>query len=189
MRRRANLLGWVALVLVVGGWFAYLRPPALGGGTELVLVRGDSMRPTFQPGDLVVTRTSDNYSTGQVVTYKIAGGQARVIHRIVGNTSAGFTTQGDNRTSKDPWTPQAQDITGRAVLRIPRIGALPIYLSRSPLAIATFAGVTAFLVTMWPDVHQVLSMGRSRKRRLASARTGSHSEEAQPATVTPCAAQ
>ncbi|MEY2420505.1 MAG: signal peptidase [Acidimicrobiaceae bacterium] len=161
MRRRANVLGWVALVLVLGGWFALLRPPALGGGTELVIVRGDSMRPTFQPGDLIVTHRSENYSTGEVVTYKVAGGEARVIHRIVDNTAAGFTTQGDNRTSKDPWTPQAQDITGRAVLRIPRIGALPIYLSQSPVATATLAGLAAFLVTIWPDVKHVLSMGRS----------------------------
>lgn len=156
MRDRANVLGWVALVLVLGGWFAMLRPPALGGGTELVIVHGDSMRPTFQPGDLVVTHTSDDYSTGQVVTYKIAGGDARVIHRIVGDTPAGFTTQGDNRTSKDPWTPQSQDITGRAVLRIPRIGSLATYLTQSPLAMATLAGLAAFLVTAWPDVQQVL---------------------------------
>ena len=152
MRRRANLLGWVALVLVVGGWFALLRPPALGGGTELVLVHGDSMRPTYQPGDLVVTRKADDYSRGEVVAYKIAGGEARVIHRIVDGTSAGFTTQGDNRTSKDPWTPHSADITGRAVLRIPRIGAVPIYLSQTPLALATIAGLAAFLVVIWPEL-------------------------------------
>lgn len=164
MRHRANLLRWMALVLVVGGWFAFLRPPVLGGGTELVIVRGNSMRPTYQRGDLVVTTKSDNYSIGQVVAYKVAGGQARVIHRIVDGTSAGFTTQGDNRTSKDPWTPDSQDITGRAVLRIPQIGALPVYLSQSPVAIATLAGLTAFLVVLWPDVASGVSRHRKRSR-------------------------
>jgi signal peptidase I len=147
----------MALVLVMGGWFAFLRPPALGGGTEFVIVRGNSMRPTYQPGDVVVTSASDNYSIGQVVAYKISGVDARVIHRIVADAPKGFSTKGDNRTSTDPWRPHAADITGRAVLRIPRIGALPIYLSQSPLAIAILAGLTAFLVVIWPDSTGVVS--------------------------------
>jgi signal peptidase len=154
MRRSVNVLGWMALVLLVGGWYAFLRPPAFGGGTELVIVRGDSMRPTFESGDLVVTRKSDNYSAAQVVAFKVAGGQARVIHRIVETTPVGFTTRGDNRTSTDPWTPGASDITGRAVMRVPRIGALPVFLMQSPLSIATAAGLAAFLVVAWPDLRR-----------------------------------
>jgi signal peptidase I len=153
----------MALALVLGGWFAFLRPPALGGGTELVFVRGDSMRPTFAPGDLVVTRKSGSYSTGEVVAFEVAGGQARVIHRIVADTSEGFATKGDNRTSTDPWTPSASDITGRAVLRIPRIGALLLVVTQSPLRIAAFAGLAAFLVVTWPDIWGVLTPARRRR--------------------------
>jgi signal peptidase I len=152
----------MALALVLGGWFAFLRPPALGGGTELVFVRGDSMRPTFAPGDLVVTRRSDGYSTGEVVAFEVAGGQARVVHRIVADTSGGFATKGDNRTSTDPWTPSASDITGRAVLRIPRIGALLIFVTSSPLHVAAIAGLAAFLVVICPDMPGVFGLARRR---------------------------
>jgi signal peptidase len=152
MRRSVNILGWTALAILVGGWFAFLRPSALGGTSELVVVHGDSMRPTYESGDLVVTRTSDQYVVGDVVAYKTAGGQARVIHRIVDGTSERFSTQGDNRTSRDPWTPSAADITGRAVARVPLLGRLMMALSRSPLAMAATAGLAAFLAVVWPDV-------------------------------------
>jgi signal peptidase len=163
MRRSVDILGWVALALVVGGWFAFLRPPVFGGDTELVVVHGNSMRPTYEPGDLVVTRKFDHYSTGQVVAYKVGGGGARVIHRIVEGTSEGFATQGDNRTSGDPWTPTAADITGRAVLHIPRLGSLMVSVSRSPLAMAATAGLAAFLAAIWPDVRYGLSPARLRR--------------------------
>jgi signal peptidase len=157
MRRSVNILGWMALALLMGGWFAFLRPPALGGGTELVVVNGNSMRPTYEAGDLVVTRTSDHYSTGDVVAYTVAGGHARVMHRIVGRTSDGFSTQGDSRTSRDPWTPSVADITGRAVVHVPLLGTVMVSLSRSPLGMAATAGLAAFLAVMWPDVRPGLT--------------------------------
>lgn len=150
MRRSVEILGWMALALLMGGWFTFLRPPALGGHTELVVVHGDSMRPTYEPGDLVVTRTSDRYSIGDVVAYEVAGGQTRVIHRIVDGTAERFSTQGDNRTSRDPWYPSTADITGRAVVRVPLLGTGMVTLSRSPLAMAAAAGLAAFLAVVWP---------------------------------------
>jgi signal peptidase len=151
MRRSVNILGWMALALVMGGWFAFLRPPVLGGNTELVVVNGDSMLPTYESGDLVVTRTSDHYSTGDVVAFKTAGGQTRVIHRVVGDSSEGLSTQGDNRTSTDPWTPSAADVTGRAVVHVHSLGSVMVSLSRSPFAMAGAAGIAAFLGVIWPE--------------------------------------
>jgi signal peptidase len=160
MRRSANILGWVALAVLMGGWFTYLRPPALGGNTELVVVHGNSMHPTYESGDLVLTRATEDYSTGDVVAYGIAGSQARVIHRIVDDTSGGFSTQGDNRPSRDPWTPSAAAVTGRAVVHVPRLGSMLVSFAGSPLAMAAAAGFAAFLTVAWPDARY----GRSRPK-------------------------
>ncbi len=146
----ANILGWMVLALLVGGWVALWRPPALGGHTEIVVVNGTSMRPTYEPGDLVVTLRSDRYEAGDIVAYSLAAGEARVIHRIVGGTPDGFSTQGDNRDSKDPWTPSAADITGRAIWRVPGLGNVLVVLARSSLAMAATAGLAAFLTVIWP---------------------------------------
>lgn len=152
MRQTASTLGWVALAVVLGGWFTFLRPPALGGGTELVVVNGTSMRPTYAPGDVVITRRSERYAIGDVVTYSTPGGQARVIHRIVGGGSAGFATKGDNRSSRDPWTPATAHITGRAQMRLPGFATGLVHLSQSPLGLASYAGLASFLIVVWPDL-------------------------------------
>jgi len=153
MRRSVSILGWVAFALVMGGWFAFLRPSALGGSTELVVVHGTSMLPTYEPGDMVLTRKAGDYASGEVVAYEVGGG-ARVIHRIVDRTADGFTTQGDNRSSTDPWTPSAEEITGRAVVRVPHLGTVMTSLARSPLTMAMTAGIAAALATFvsaaWP---------------------------------------
>jgi signal peptidase len=148
MRRSANLLGWVALLLIVGGWVVFARPPALGGGTEFVFVRGDSMLPTFDPGDLVVVRQQHHYDVGDVVAFHVPGSKARVIHRIIGTTADGYTMRGDNRPGPDPWTPTDDEVAGGKVLRIPGLGARLIQLAQTPMAIATLAAALAVFVAV-----------------------------------------
>jgi signal peptidase I len=148
MRRSASLLGWVALLLIVGGWFVFARPPALGGGTEFVFVRGDSMRPTFDPGDLVVVRQQHHYDVGDVVAFHVPGSKARVIHRITATSPEGYVLQGDNRPGPDPWTPSDDEVAGRQVLRIPGLGARLISLAQTPAAIAALAAGLAVFVAV-----------------------------------------
>jgi hypothetical protein len=107
-----------------------------------------------------VTRASGRYSTGDVVAYQVEGSQARVIHRIVDGTAEGFATQGDNRTSTDPWTPSSADITGHAVVRVPQLGTLVVSLSRPPFAMAA-TGFAAFLTTIWPEVRPRANRAKS----------------------------
>ncbi len=148
MRRSANVLGWVALLLIVGGWFVFARPPALGGGTEYVFVRGDSMLPTFDPGDLVVVRKQPAYAVGDVVAFHVPGSKARVIHRIIETSPEGYVLQGDNRPGPDPWTPTDDEIAGRQVLHLPGLGARLIELAQTPMAIAALAAGLAVFVAV-----------------------------------------
>ncbi len=110
------------------GWFLWLRPTTLGGQQSYVIVQGSSMEPTYDDGDLVVVREEDQYASGDIVAFR-AGGEfqdpTRIIHRIVGDAGDGrFITQGDNRDRIDPWAPAPEDIIGRAVLHVPRLGSV-----------------------------------------------------------------
>ncbi|HVM07634.1 MAG TPA: signal peptidase I [Acidimicrobiales bacterium] len=134
----------MALLLIVGGWFAYLRPPALGGGTEYVFVRGDSMLPTFRPGDLVVTRAKKAYDVGDVVAFAVEGHQARIIHRVTAVADGRYVLQGDNRDAADPWHPTDDDVTGVQLLHVPRLGAALIRIAQTPLLLALLASFIAF---------------------------------------------
>ncbi len=123
LRRLSTLT--VSAVLVLS-WFAWLRPTALGGRESYVVVQGPSMQPTYHDGDLVVIREEEHYAKGDIIAFR-AGGEfddpTRIIHRIVEITPDGvFVTKGDNRDGADPWAPTSEDVIGRAVFHVPKLG-------------------------------------------------------------------
>lgn len=105
-------------LLVLTGWFFTLRPVALGGPVQYVVVVGQSMEPTLHSGDLVVIRRQDEYAVGDIVSIETPIGP--VMHRIVGgNGDEGFVSQGDNNEITDPWSPTTSEIVGKLWLRFP----------------------------------------------------------------------
>ncbi|MGN6578353.1 MAG: signal peptidase I, partial [Nocardioides sp.] len=145
-----NLPVLLGLVLFAA-WFVLLRPSALGGPMTYTMVSGTSMEPRLHGGDLIVMRRDDSYAVGDIVSYHVPKGQPgegyAIVHRLrAGNGSTGFTTKGDNVRLADPWTPTDDDIIGRLVFRVPKVG-LGIMLFHSPLATGTLAGgLTAFAI-------------------------------------------
>jgi signal peptidase I len=147
---KAASLAFVGAVIVL--WAFTLRPQALGGPAEFVAVRGSSMLPTYEHGDLVVVQSAAAYKVGDVVAYRVPAGQIGagkiVIHRIVdGDATRGFTLQGDHNTAPDPWHPKQADMVGIATFRLSAAGRL-IALVQQPAILAGLASaivVTVFL--------------------------------------------
>lgn len=143
-----------ALVIVLTpcvalAWLFLFRPLGLGGMTGYVVVAGNSMQPTYQTGDLVITRSTPTYEVGDVVAFRIpddgSGSRPVVIHRIIGgDATEGYVLQGDNNDHRDLWRPLPQDVLGRAWLHIPH-GGVALAAPRSPLVLATLTAVFAFL--------------------------------------------
>jgi signal peptidase I len=152
MIRRAGRglrLAATAGVLII--WAVLLRPQVLGGPADYVVVRGDSMLPTYRTGDLVVAQAASSYEIGDVIAYRVPAGELGagrlVIHRIVGgDATAGFVVEGDNNPAPDPWSPRGGDIAGRAVLAIPDVGRAMTFLHQpaavGAIAVAILVGVT-----------------------------------------------
>jgi signal peptidase len=163
----------IGVVIVV--WAFTLRPQALGGPAVFVAVRGSSMLPTYQHGDLVVVEAAPSYRIGQVVAYRVPAGQIGagkiVVHRIIGGDArGGFILRGDNNSSADPWMPKEGDMVGVATVALPNAGRV-IALVRQPVLLAGLAA--ALVVTI------ILAQppGRSRRQRrvkdrLAGSRGG-----------------
>jgi signal peptidase len=147
---RTNQAAGIALVVLAClFWAHFLRPQALGGRAEYVLVSGASMEPRYHTGDMVLVLRHARYHPGEVVAYRVPKGDAmagaQVIHRIVGGDGMhGFVVRGDNRTAPDVWRPRNEDIVGAKVVRIPDAVALLGYL-RSPLLLALLAASFAFV--------------------------------------------
>ncbi|MFZ9628210.1 MAG: signal peptidase I [Ilumatobacteraceae bacterium] len=105
------------LILLLGA-IVTLWPASLGGRTTIVFVSGTSMSPTLTQRDVVIAREHARYAVGDLVVFRVPEGEAageHVIHRIIGGSSStGWVTQGDNRTSVDPWFISDDDVVGLA---------------------------------------------------------------------------
>jgi len=90
-------------------------------GITSLAVQSDSMKPTFEKGDLIFIDTTfdvDALEEGDVVTYVdfIDGEEVYNTHRIINIEEVGgilrFTTQGDNNPTEDARRLIASDIVG-----------------------------------------------------------------------------
>jgi hypothetical protein len=98
----------------------------------------------MKSGDLVVVKRQPDYSTGDVVAFRVpegdVGGGQQVIHRIIGGSAReGFVLQGDNRSAPDVWRPKPDDVVGSEWVRIPHAGTLLLFV-RNPFFVGGFAG-------------------------------------------------
>jgi signal peptidase I len=163
LRQRAIALGaqmprrGVGLVLAFGlfaAWWVALAPSSLGGPVTYVVIRGDSMFPAMEGGDLVIVRSTAAYSVGDVVAYRVPAGELGegriVIHRIVGGESSGFVVQGDNNPAPDPWRPRLAETVGTVWFRVPAVGRILATLHQPAVAGSLAAAiVVAALVLRW----------------------------------------
>lgn len=132
-------------LLAVGGWFAFFCPTQLGGPAGYIFVTGTSMKPTYHTGDLVVTHRHSEYHPGDIIAYRVPKGDSGeghlVIHRVIGGDGKdGYTTQGDNRETADPWHPVNGDVVGEAWVHVPGAGNWT-NLARQPLPFGILVGL------------------------------------------------
>ena len=141
-----RLMGNLVVLALLALWFVTLAPTVFGGPAAYIEVSGHSMDGTYRTGDLVVTRQQDTYAAGDIVVYKVSGGE--VIHRIIwGNGATGYTLQGDNNPDPDPWHPTDADVVGRAWLHFPD-SAWVFDLTRDPRSVGLAAGLITLVVLM-----------------------------------------
>lgn len=140
---KAGHIGLALLSALLVAWFVLLRPASLGGSVTYIVIRGDSMEPSYASGDLLIVRNQPSYGRHDVIAYRVPDGEVGegivVVHRIAGGSAAaGFTVRGDNNPSADPWLPQETDVVGKAWLLIPGLG-LVLMVVRQPLVLAAIA--------------------------------------------------
>ena len=136
-------------MLALAVWFATLRPQWLGGPAMYLVVRGDSMLPTYQNGDLLMIMKQDGYSVGEAAAYRVpadeVGAGRIVVHRVTEIEDGQYTMQGDNNPAPDPARPERQDMVGTVALQVPGFGAVIATVLSPTVA----GGLAAALVVMY----------------------------------------
>jgi len=139
-------------LIAVAAW--YLWPTSLGGGTQMIAVRGQSMEPTYDHGDLLVVRADAAPALGDVIVFRIPddepGGGNLVVHRFVGVRDDGtMITQGDNRDTPDSFRVTQDDVVGSPRFVVPFAARIVDWVSTAT-GLAVVGGLLVTLL-LWPD--------------------------------------
>lgn len=117
---------WIAVAVLIA-FLAGILPVA-----PSVILTG-SMEPGIEPGDLVlIDKTAcGSLREGDIIQFK--RGDYAVVHRVVKITQAeddqtAYITKGDANNAPDTEAVLADDVIGRYLFRIPKIGYIPIWL-------------------------------------------------------------
>lgn len=122
-KKRSSTTGWVvtAIVAVVLMWVSF----GLLGFHPVVIVSG-SMTPVMDVGDIAILReaTIEDIHVGDVIEYGNGGGST--IHRVVevlgDGGSVTLITKGDANDSPDVRPVQPNEIRGRVIFSVPKLG-------------------------------------------------------------------
>lgn len=96
-----------------------------------------SMYPKIKAGDIIITyKNSDNkYKTGDIITFVSTGKSTAgitITHRIVEikkeNGKYSYITKGDNNNTKDLDEVKSNNVIGRVIIKIPKVGYLQQFL-------------------------------------------------------------
>ncbi len=124
------------LSYIISAWILVILLLHFVFGFQYVVILTDSMKPHINPGDLVVTKpvSLSELHVGDVILYEIHIGNStyRITHRIVAiktdwNGRYYFVTKGDNRKYTDPWRVYPEQVIGKVILVIPKVGVVWYY--------------------------------------------------------------
>ncbi len=162
-RRRTRPL-WVTalqggLLAVTLGVIAVFAVGALAFHVRVSPVLTGSMRPTYAPGDVVITRqvNVDSLRTGDIAVFAPPGESAAFAHRITSISRKDghvvVTTKGDANQAADPWHAKLNGSTVPKVIgSVPAIGRPMTWIHSRELHAAAIAGL-GLLLTVIGTVH------------------------------------
>lgn len=138
----------INLYLVAAQLFFHQELPKLMGLAQIIVVSG-SMEPAVEVGDLLVIREQDSYKVGDIVTYRSGG--SLITHRVIRVEGTSLLAKGDANNVEDAPV-DLEQIEGRMVLRVPKLGYAVLFLRTSRGIILTvFAGLLLILAPIFAD--------------------------------------
>jgi len=121
----------------------YFWPASLYGDSDYIILVGNSMLPTMEPGSLVFVKKQPQYEISEIVAFTDSTGK-HIVHRIIENSDERIVTQGDNNSYLDSPITQ-NDIVGRAEFVIPYMGYVSLFL-KTPIGLSMFAIIMVFMI-------------------------------------------
>ena len=147
-----------------GNW----KPPLY----QAYVIISQSMEPTIHVQDAIVTKRKDTYQIGDVCTYLSKNPSyfgIMITHRIVGvnfnsDGEKVYIFKGDNNYSADTLEVSYDQIYGKVVMKIPKIGYIQYFLSTAYGWIIAIVIPCVGIIT-FDIIKLVKSMANDRKKK------------------------
>jgi signal peptidase len=108
-------------------FLAFVAPHAYNITLHVIL--SESMRPTINIGDVVGLKRDFQLSdihVGDIIAFRQPDISVPITHRVVEivetETNVGYRTQGDASEQRDGWIVTAEQVIGKVIFHIPRLG-------------------------------------------------------------------
>ena len=147
---RVTLILLAAVLAITAGALAYdkfvkkSKIPSVFGYSVLIIA-SPSMTGAIEAGDAIIIKNSDSYAVGDVITYFPADESFSVTHRIVRTEGDKFYTKGDANPSEDPDPVLIEQIAGKVVVKLNKVGYFIEWL-KSPAGIICAATFIVLLI-------------------------------------------
>lgn len=128
------LIAILSFIICCAGWLfidKYIRKspaPSFFGYSQFVVVSG-SMSGTIEIGDIVITRKTNDYKVGDIITFMLPGDNIPTTHRIVFIDGDKIHTKGDAMTTSEVLPITKDNILGEVVGVIPKLGLLSKWIT------------------------------------------------------------
>lgn len=147
-----EILSLLIILIVFLMIFQVVIPHISGVPTPFTVVTSGSMKPTLEPGDLVIVVGCDPYQLveGDIIVFRVPWSSNMVVHRIVsverGPEGPLFYTKGDNNAVIDPGYRKPSDIYGKVIFRVPMIGFILEFFQLFPVKVAIVSLIVGYLI-------------------------------------------
>lgn len=119
------------------------------GNIKFMIVQSGSMEPAIKTGSIVVVKSIDEYSIGDVITFQRVGEKVSTTHRIVEmrevNEVTIYETQGDANNVSDREGVVKKEIIGKVWFSIPYLGYI-INFAKQPIGFILMIVIPALAI-------------------------------------------
>lgn len=128
---------------------------SIPGGVKTFVVQSGSMEPSIKTGGVVVVKSMESYSVGDVITF---GPRSKTkpptTHRIIEVKADGnFVTKGDANDDEDMRTVSRYEVIGKVLFSIPYVG-YAVAAAQKPWGFVIIVVIPAAII-IWEEVQKI----------------------------------
>ena len=168
---RNIIASFLGLIIVILGYFVIANIVATKNNTiasffgySITYVPTESMEPTIKTNSTIMFEKNTKYDdlkVGDIIVYHNDETNMYIIHRIKEETNSGFIMQGDNNPIPDRKSVVTENVYGKVLFVIPKLGYIQTYLS-SPIHVLICLLIPIVVIVLYDFIRIVLALQKSK---------------------------